>query len=523
MSDAALKIFISYRRKDTGAHALLLYERLKQRFGEQNVFVDVEVLRPGMNWRDEIHARAGSYGVLIALIGSQWLSLQQSAAQQAAVEPVLDVARQEIELALLNSDIHVVPVLVDDATMPLAHQLPRSLRALVEQQAEQVRLTSLDSDVERLIERLERIAPPPKVARQEESSSPEPPSPGPRSTEPPSTEPPSTEPPSAGPPSAEPSSTERLSTERPSPEPSPSPASHQARVASLMRGTGHVVTVLGSGVNKGCEPLLDAENLASDLARRFSYEPRSSRSHLAEVAEYVERTWGKPDLYLSLKENLAVEFKPSAVHEFLAGLPARLQELGLPRRQQLILTTSYDTALERAFEAVPEPFDLLVYIPSSGRFRHFPWETEGELIVEPNRYHGLPIGDDLELTRTVIVKIHGAVNAEVDHAGGDYVITEDNYIDYLSGASIEQIVPSQVVEQLRSSHCLFLGYDIRDWILRVFLMRMWPGGIMASSWAVDEAADEFAGKLWRECGAEVVPESLGDYVNALAASLGRDR
>jgi SIR2-like protein/TIR domain-containing protein len=485
MSDAALKIFISYRRKDTGAHALLLYERLKQRFGEENVFVDVEVLRPGMNWRDEIHARAGSYGVLIALIGSQWLSLQQSAAQQGAVEPVLDVAREEIELALLNSDIHVVPVLVDDATMPLAHQLPRSLRALVEQQAEQVRLTSLDSDVARLIERLERIAPPPpKVTRPEE---------------PPSPEPPSREP------------------------PSPSPASHHARVASLMRGTGHVVAVLGSGINKGCEPLLDAENLASDLARRFSYEPRSSRSHLAEVAEYVERTWGKPELYLSLKENLAVEFEPTAVHEFLADLPARLQELGLPRRQQLILTTNYDTALERAFEAADEEFDLLVYIPSSGRFRHLPWKTEGELIGEPNRYHGLPIGDDLELTRTVIVKIHGAVNAEVDHAGGDYVITEDNYIDYLSGTSIEQIVPFQVVQKLRSSHCLFLGYDIRDWNLRVFLMRMWPGRIMAPSWAVDEAADEFAGVLWRDFGAEVVAESLGDYVNALAASLGRDR
>jgi len=48
MSDAALEIFISYRRKDTGAYALLLYDRLKRRFGEPNVFLDVEVLRPGM-------------------------------------------------------------------------------------------------------------------------------------------------------------------------------------------------------------------------------------------------------------------------------------------------------------------------------------------------------------------------------------------------------------------------------------------------------------------------------------------
>jgi hypothetical protein len=46
-------VFISYRRDDAGAHARLLYDRLAQRFGADHVFLDVEALQAGTNWREE--------------------------------------------------------------------------------------------------------------------------------------------------------------------------------------------------------------------------------------------------------------------------------------------------------------------------------------------------------------------------------------------------------------------------------------------------------------------------------------
>ena len=40
-------IFISYRRDDSAYAAGRLYDRLSARFGEENIFMDVEGLDPG--------------------------------------------------------------------------------------------------------------------------------------------------------------------------------------------------------------------------------------------------------------------------------------------------------------------------------------------------------------------------------------------------------------------------------------------------------------------------------------------
>jgi hypothetical protein len=474
-------VFINYRHSDSPAHALLLHRDLKGRFGESNVFLDVIALKPGMDWRKVIHARANACGVLIVLMGQKWLSLMQESTRRAVHDAVDDVARQEIELALNSKDIEVVPVLVDDAAMPAKHELPRSLQALPDRQAEQLRLPFYDEDMERLLTRLERLAPDPL---------------------------PDTVPPDPGPPP-------------PPPDRSSPLAQHHGRVAALMSGAGHVIAVLGSGVNTGSDAPPNAERLALDLASRFAYEVQGAHPRLSEVAEFVDVTCGKPDLYLSLKENFALANQPGSVHGFFAGLPASLEKTGRPRRHQLIVTTNYDTALESAFETAGEPYDLAVYMASKRTFVHVPWEGSAAAVTEPNHYHAFPIGDDLELTRTVIVKIHGAIaGLDAQYGGEDnFVITEDQYIDYLSGTTVEEIVPVQILQKLRSSHCLFLGYDITNWNLRVFLKRVWGPRIRARSWAVQEHDDNFHRELWRESGAEVFAEPLETYVDALHACL----
>ena len=64
---------------------------------------------------------------------------------------------------------------------------------------------------------------------------------------------------------------------------------------------------------------------------------------------------------------------------------------------------------------------------------------------------------------------------------------------------------------------MFLGYDVDDWSLRVFLRRVWGSDRLAyRSWAVQRAADHIAGELWRERGAEVYDVSLDTYAGELA-------
>ena len=63
------------------------------------------------------------------------------------------------------------------------------------------------------------------------------------------------------------------------------------------------------------------------------------------------------------------------MHRSVARVPGRLRELSR-ECYQLLITTTYDTALERAFDAVHEPYDLVVFVATgehSGRFVHIPW------------------------------------------------------------------------------------------------------------------------------------------------------
>ena len=79
----------------------------------------------------------------------------------------------------------------------------------------------------------------------------------------------------------------------------------------------------------------------------------------------------------------------------------------------MALTTNFDPALERAFNDAGEPFDLAVYMASTGRLAAMakPDGMQKES-SEPNGYYEFPIGDDLRMSRTLIVKLHGAIGGE---------------------------------------------------------------------------------------------------------------
>jgi TIR domain len=66
-------IFISYRREDTEGHAGRLFRDLAERFGKELVFMDVAGIEPGRDFRRVIEQQAASCGVLLALIGKNWL------------------------------------------------------------------------------------------------------------------------------------------------------------------------------------------------------------------------------------------------------------------------------------------------------------------------------------------------------------------------------------------------------------------------------------------------------------------
>ena len=501
MAPPQVSVFINYRHDDTQGEARLLYDRLASRFGSGNLFLDVRSLQPGMKWLDEIKSHSDACLVFLSLIGSRWISIMRAREQAAIVHPTEDYVRSEIQRALRpNSGIYVIPVLVGEHASFKIEELPRSLRALAKLEVAQVRDKLFEQDIGLLISRIEAIvreqptiSAVPATAREGRHTAPIP-----------------------------------VSTVSVAPPPD---AAHCEDVLQQMVDEGNLVPFLGprmtagrASAMKGTPSIPDAEELAAALAKRFSL--KQTRLDLPEIAQYVYVTKGRPDLYRALRQLLTADCEPGPVHRFLARFPGTLEELGLEKRYQLIVSTNFDMALEQAFDDELESYDLVVYMasgPDRGKFVHFPSDGVPRPIDDPNSYTKLPIGIDYELERTVIVKIHGAVDGNVDDYRWkeNYVITEDHYIDYLSKSPIESLVPVQVLDKLKESHCLFLGYTVRDWNLRVFLKRIWEGSLGAKSWAIEPDPDVLEKYLWAQSGVDLYAADPGMYLDLLQGQLSR--
>jgi hypothetical protein len=480
-----LKIFINYRHEDMPFAAMMLYRELRGRFGKENIFFDEGTLRPGMRFPEEIRSHlTDDVGAFIALIGSRWMPAMIAHRQRGD----LDYVTKEIELALQNRWT-VIPVLVDNAGLPDPLQLPRAIRSLPDCQAARLRQMNLDDDVEELSARLNEI----REGRIDEIEKP------PTIVEPPRV-----------------------------PGPPPVLAADDEHYQMLVDEADNLVVFLGAGANaddhegpfrEGASMLPDDMDLAEYLAAKIKLQP--GQRDLAEVAQYVRMIRGEPNVFRWVKQILGVDSEPGPVHKYLARFPKRLEELGLQKRYLMIVTPKLDLALERALREEGEPFDVAVYMAPgteyAGRFIHLPWDSDPQPIITPNEYTHFPIVTDYgELTRTVIVRISGAVDdLETGYRWkSNFVITEDHYIDYLVGRLAEEVVPTQILAKLRQASCLFLGYKIADWRLRVFLHWIWQGERLsgATHWAVERDPDVLERQFWQRSGVCLYKSRLTDYV-----------
>ena len=182
---------------------------------------------------------------------------------------------------------------------------------------------------------------------------------------------------------------------------------------------GEVVPFLGAGVNLCDRPkdaawqlgryLPSGRELAAYLADEFGY-PANDKDNLVRVSQYAAVMRGSGPLYRRLQHVFAANYPPTTLHQFFAALPSVLREKRYPHPYQLIVTTNYDDLLERAFEHVGEPYDLVWYgtdAAQRGKFWHRPHNEAARLIEKPNEYLDLPLD-----RQTNLLKIHGALDRD---------------------------------------------------------------------------------------------------------------
>jgi formylglycine-generating enzyme required for sulfatase activity len=148
------RIFLSYRRDDSGGHAGRLYDRLCQHFGRDNLFMDVDTIALGLDFVEAIQDAVGACDVLLAVIGRQWLTSTDPLGHRRLDNPE-DFVRLEI-ITALTRNIRVIPVLVGGASMPRSTELPDVLQPLARRQALVVG-EHFHPDVDRLITTLETV------------------------------------------------------------------------------------------------------------------------------------------------------------------------------------------------------------------------------------------------------------------------------------------------------------------------------------------------------------------------------
>ena len=104
-----VRVFLCYRRKDALCSALRLYDWLERCVGRDNVFIDFASIGGGQVFPEVIEQKVTTSDVVLAVVGPNWLTAARSGQE--------DFVALEIATALRNR-VPVIPVFVDDATMP---------------------------------------------------------------------------------------------------------------------------------------------------------------------------------------------------------------------------------------------------------------------------------------------------------------------------------------------------------------------------------------------------------------------
>jgi hypothetical protein len=116
------RLFLSYRREDTGGYAGRLGDGLSARFGRSQIFRDIDAIPPGVNFVKGTDDAIAACDYVLLLIGDNWLSAATKAGDRRLDDPD-DFVRREIEAAI-KGDVPIIPILVEGARMPTAAWRP---------------------------------------------------------------------------------------------------------------------------------------------------------------------------------------------------------------------------------------------------------------------------------------------------------------------------------------------------------------------------------------------------------------
>jgi len=278
---------------------------------------------------------------------------------------------------------------------------------------------------------------------------------------------------------------------------------------------GKVIPFLGAGASlggrqpgatwkKGVKNFLPtAGELAGHLADTSEF-PSDEARDLTKVAQYYSVVGGRRALNEELHIIFNCDYQTTSLHTFLASISAPL----------LIVTTNYDDLIERALDVKNRPYDVVIHttdVSSGDLLLWWPYGASEPSEVKPNKLD-ISLGE-----RTVVYKMHGAVDRKKP-ARDSYVISEDDYIEFLARMIKSKVVPAIFAQPFQTRHFLFLGYGLGDWNLRVVLNRIEKDLRRRKdikSWSIQYKSRRLERRFWQDRDVEVYDLLLDDFVRTL--------
>jgi len=243
-----------------------------------------------------------------------------------------------------------------------------------------------------------------------------------------------------------------------------------------------------------------ARDLKWMLAELCNY-PTSEleQSDLAEVASFCSQRMGRRALDEFLEETLGADrkFAVSEAHRFLADAAARMP--------LFLMTTNYDTLMERALNEAGTPYDTVIYLRES-REDHVRNQVavirHGEVapeFVDSSDYRSEP-------NRTVVFRWNGPLIVRREWLQS-YALTEEDQIEMVLG--LRTTFPPFIERVLQDNILLSLGHSASDWSQRALLRILRTG--KRKSLAVALNPTPLSLMTWQRYGVEVYNVDLNEW------------
>jgi formylglycine-generating enzyme required for sulfatase activity len=158
------KIFINYRRGDDPGFTQALLARLEQAFSSEQLFMDVDSIPAGTDFVHILDEQVAQCDILLAVVGKNWIEARDETGARRLDSPD-DFVRLEIESALKQGK-RVIPVLVHDARMPRADELPQAISGLARRHAVRLTHERFRSDAHGLVKAIQHALEEVEAARQ---------------------------------------------------------------------------------------------------------------------------------------------------------------------------------------------------------------------------------------------------------------------------------------------------------------------------------------------------------------------